>query len=589
MDSVEERLNAIEEVNKSHFMELEERLNQIEDLLLLIQAENIKIKQQIGLGPVAMETLPEEIREIPKELEEIRSRLSESGITREEVESIIEERIKDLSIGEESVAALEKKLKQMIPKQEIKWEFDKKGFEQLKNEVKKDLEIERKRMDTIEDELKDLKREFKSKLEGLENIIYQSGKILSKRGMDLYVERILKLKSDIEDTIKKFNDMKTSFETMFENKKDVIEKLNRIEVDIERIDALISKAQMLHGETERDRNKIEIMKNTISSQIDSGIERMNSIKEGVETRIKTAISEHVGQMNELKALVEDKLELLEEKIKREIEKSEYLRTSIENKSKDLFNVVTEVEELYNKMNAKIGTTMDVINSKFEEKITEIIKYRDEIKEMVDELSTEADKIKRYREEIEHRAEEMLKIQSRRVEDEVKSMGSKIKKDLLDSLDERIREMNEKIRDLVSERRDTSVIDEIRDEVQQVLSTQKDTVREEVLIKFEKDFRKELDEIKREVGKSSKKLEQLVKDITINEIKKFSEEVDKTLPSFVTQELFEKKFDFIMEKIDKIEKPDIGSLEERISMLDHKIDEIKNIVNSVTNRVPVIVE
>ncbi|MEM7819697.1 MAG: hypothetical protein QXD48_02605 [Candidatus Aenigmatarchaeota archaeon] len=203
---IEERLNRLEEKTKASFLEVErrfaqmpeqinipetinERITELEDLLLLLQVENIKIKEKLGYKGFGLT----DISDITQRLEKLEShvysseegKISESGEDlRKEIENLskrineIDERIRLINVGispdlEERIGNIENKTS--IITEKIKEFIIPKNIEERLQSIERSMDdIKTKSKSSvipkdIEQRLKSLETIFNKEINNIEN------------------------------------------------------------------------------------------------------------------------------------------------------------------------------------------------------------------------------------------------------------------------------------------------------------------------------------------------------------------------------------------------------------------------------------
>jgi len=102
-------------------------------------------------------------------------------------------------------------------------------------------------------------------------------------------------------------------------------------------------------------------------------------------------------------------------------------------------------------------------------------------------------------------------------------------------------------------------------------------------------RRGTDTIMQRVNSFEKDLENKALSVVSKEIMSFAEAIDKKFPELATKEDFHIWAKSVEEKVRSIEAPDVGNLAERMDIFEIRLNEIGNILRSISDRMPVIVE
>ena len=179
LNSIESRLSRLEEnISTVALEEFRERMKELEDLQMLLQAEMLQLRHKV-LGEVSA-VFPKGLKERVDEIE----RIIKEGVP-VKVSEDLEKRVKRL----EEIADV-KKVEELLKK--IREEVERAGKAKvvLKRE---ELDKLREKLRGFEDKLNELADEINI----LRKAVEESGKILTEPALKSYIERMNKLRSEI--------------------------------------------------------------------------------------------------------------------------------------------------------------------------------------------------------------------------------------------------------------------------------------------------------------------------------------------------------------------------------------------------------
>jgi len=332
---IEKRLNTLEAASSvSALEEFRERLQELEDLQMLLQTEIMQIKQKIIGEEIEMPA-----GDVEKRIEKLEETISKGVPVA--VDEDIEKRLESLEKASDV-----KEVKKMI---------EKFGFET------KNLDALSKRIDDIEKQLKESQRYFNKKIEELEDLSEKSGKMLSEKGMKIFLNKINDAKIDISKKLDEIESVRENLEKVIKDRRDLIKKIDDSEVAISKADVLLTKIITQEEKVRSDLKKIEALKDRINSRIDDRIGEMESIKEDVDEKI-----------NKIKEIMNNTNKALSTEFN---EKINELKTFAETTDKNLValtknvkNNRNEIEEMINGISNKIKMIEARTGKKIDDKI-----------------------------------------------------------------------------------------------------------------------------------------------------------------------------------------------------------------------------
>lgn len=491
----------------------EERLQEIEDLLLLMQLENTKIKEKFGID-ITEKPIPSAAK-LPADIEERLSRI-ESSLSGKEVP-------KDVSAM----------------------------LEAMKSRVQE--------IDGIKAKITNAEKAFKTEIERLEAL-----KIPSEKGIEQYLDRISRTKSDIDREVERLKSIKGELDEAAKDKQSLIQRITESEINMEKTDTLFTKIRTLEEKIHADIEKIESLKDSIDSKLRFGLEKIEMTRKDLESRISTS----------------------EEKIKARVEKMDSIKDSLDTKLTLAGEKISELERF-------AGDIENIKKSLSSSAFIEVTS----LKKKVDELSL-------LKESVDEEAATRVSLEKR-----LQDIGRRLRtmEELRSSVDEEsidIVSIDKKLQDLANE---ISLLKTrpygIGTEIEKELSREKEAlmarisevragIEKEAKLVSESDIRKlhsEVAEQRKIIGGMERRLENAAVKFFTENLEEFAKAVDRKLPELVRKEDYEKDVREIAKKMQVIESPDMTPLSSRVYMLEKKIDEIYTLMRSLSTRMPVVVE
>ncbi len=240
----------------------EERVQEIEDLMLLLQIENAKIKEKLGTQDIV-----------------------ESQPALEQRISKIEERL-----GQGISQNLEQRILQIESKIDSK----------------------------------------------------SSGPItITGKDADAYMERMNRARIEIENSLNKLKAMRDAVENIASEKQGVMQKIQSIEIDIEKASTAFTKIKTLEEKIGADVEKMEALKDGIDAKISASSEKVDSSRKDVENRIFSVEEKFKTRMERLDAVqesIETKIGLVDgkssefESLRKQIDSVLLFKSNLEKES-----------------------------------------------------------------------------------------------------------------------------------------------------------------------------------------------------------------------------------------------------------------
>ena len=606
LEEIESRLSRLEEsVSHVAIEEFRERIKELEDLQMLLQAEMLQLRQKL-FGEV--EQLP--IYDIDKRLSELEKIIKEGVPVQvsEDLEKRVEriEKIKDVKEVAKKLEEFEKRISKLRP--------EKIDIPELKK-----LREVFSRIEVIENKIGKMEEKFEKEIKEIEDLVASSGKILTEPAMKKYIERLERVKKEIEDKVEEVNYLKEKLDESIKEREDVVKKIEGLENAIAQGDAIVAK---LRAQAEQAR---------------AGVEKLETLRESIESVIK----DRIGELEILKEDIYNKLNKTNERILAEIEKSEALRDEMSAKSAIIEKRLSRMES--------IGKSFEKWKSEFASEIERRFLHRTEMEEIINRMKTEMGNVKsdvyatvntineQVRKEMENlrkkEREFVTKSDVGRICSELESRMEKLTSAVNSKLEEKINadekrfseigkrfaefesridaKVEEKLNTVAEETRKSleSMRDWVKKETEKlneyVINTGKKTLENkneiEQISREIEGIRSEMYRVERESVARLTKIEQRIDRIRDDALKLLNEHLSKFSALVETKFLKKTEFSEFRKKIREETSDEVARsirvsqqfaiepILQRISMIEHQIIEIRKVLRSIAGKLPVVVE
>jgi len=539
LNDIERRLANIEaSTSPSAIEELKERLTELEDLQMLLQAELMQVKYRVFGEPI----------EFP--YGDLEKRLIQ-------IEELIKKGV-PVAVSEDILKRIEK-IEKISNIEEVKKLLEKVKFE----ETGKALE----RIEKLEDSLKEMKNEIEKKILRIEDVVERSGKVLTEKGAKAFLDKINEAKIEIDRKIEELELAKKRVERAIAENQDVIRKVEEVDINIERINNALLNLKTQEEKINSDIEKIETLKERINQMLENKVKEIEIIKEGfqenvkeVESRVDSIIKNRIGDLEFIKQSLENKMSLFSKEIKTETEKSQSLRNYLSTKIEDFEKFI---KDMNSQLDEKIKRLEDVENLyKRVENIEgktgialEKARYIDNIKEELRMTNVEIEKLLG---EVATIKKEVSQI---KISPEIETKAKKMIEELYNNVENKIKQNLENIEK--SRKENEKIISSLSDEVKR-LSSEKERIIQSIL-----DVVKRVDSLGSSFNGFSKKAEERLSgyDAKIKDVEKFKSEIRDELENIKS----EFSADFV-KRIEDVKK----NLNERLYGYDTKTKEIEKI-------------
>ena len=606
LEEIDSRLSRLEEsVSHVAIEEFRERIKELEDLQMLLQAEMLQLRQKL-FGEV--EQLP--IYDIDKRLSELEKIIKEGVPVQvsEDLEKRVEriEKIKDVKEVAKKLEEFEKRISKLRP--------EKIDIPELKK-----LREVFSRIEVIENKIGKMEEKFEKEIKEIEDLVASSGKILTEPAMKKYIERLERVKKEIEDKVEEVNYLKEKLDESIKEREDVVKKIEGLENAIAQGDAIVAK---LRAQAEQAR---------------AGVEKLETLRESIESVIK----DRIGELEILKEDIYNKLNKTNERILAEIEKSEALRDEMSAKSAIIekrlsrmenigksfekwkgefaseiekrFLLRTEIEEIINRMKTEMGNVKSDVYATVNTINEQVRKEMENLRKKEREFVTKSD-VGRICSELESRMEKLTSAVNSKLEEKInldEKRFSEIGKRFAEFESRIDAKVEEKLNTVAEETRKSleSMRDWVKKETEKlneyVINTGKKTLENkneiEQISREIEGIRSEMYRVERESVARLTKIEQRIDRIRDDALKLLNEHLSKFSALVETKFLKKTEFSEFRKKIREETSDEVARsirvsqqfaiepILQRISMIEHQIIEIRKVLRSIAGKLPVVVE
>ncbi|HLD83597.1 MAG TPA: hypothetical protein VI979_01955 [archaeon] len=299
---IDQRLGELETIKTENS---EERLQEIEDLMLLLQVDNTKIRESIGrkedssfMGASSMpddakiyeklETLEQEVRALsggaPVAGSELESRISylekkldafsEKNVSADDAEEMGSELKSIRRSGgddvEKRLSALEDKIEEAGGTSSVVPEDLGRKIRQLEDKI--ESLGNGQSVKELEETISGVQSYVKEKLES----VNPSGimDLVTKKGLQEYADKLAAARSGIEKDMEKMASMKNDLDSIAGIKKDLEEKLSRQAADSQRNSALLEKIQAAEKNIDEKLGEIDALSREMDKKVAEAGERL---------------------------------------------------------------------------------------------------------------------------------------------------------------------------------------------------------------------------------------------------------------------------------------------------------------------------
>lgn len=570
--------------------ELKERILEIEDLQMLLEAEMVKLKEYLlEKGEKLDLTQEKKVKDLEKKVKALEEKVNSIGARGQTPEAVsegilqkIEEKIKRLpraGVDEERLKGIESKieaLKQVTIKrsqpetgagvveglkkdiallkqsyqsdnkhiveqleklatdiENLKKMYDfskatisdienlKKDMAGLKDEIqtelKKDIIIESRRIDKTEKAVEQQLAEAQSKINKIEELVESSGKMLTKKGMDMFLEKIRAARAEMKKDYEELNRSREMVNQLIMALGKIKDKADTADVTLQKAEASITRMQTIEEKVNNDIRELAALDKSIKekfAKIDEKITEIEKISNDVEATKKVfedKMRNNIKSMTAISDTMNGRLGVLDKRLQTAEQLADHVRSKVDQLS-------------------AIESRVNQIKNDFDKKAAAVESFRAAIEEKSKSLDQGLQRISAVQEEIENKS----KVNEEKLMAYVDNMNALkdaiyAKIDSLNQLTmgaEQVQTRVDKANELVNkiETLGSSIDNKVKrldsamhdiDEIKARLSSQKPSEKVEERIKKDLDNR-------------------IVSLVTKN-LEKFAETLDRKLPDLVTKD------------------------------------------------------
>ena len=374
----------------------EERMQELEDLMLLIQVDNAKLKETGGEHGTLVATDNKGVDERLSAIESDIANLRKSSPAFHDTDE--RERLSEI---EKRIEALSEPKGKFSFKKELSSikSGDLRGVESRLDTLEKHLgEADGKSIVPTEiyDKIAALEEQIENaapstalekRLQSVEQRLRQPDTV-SKGDVKNYIDKLLAIKEEVQQDMEKLSSMKNELQQFSSTRSEIEKKLGNVEVNAERANAFYAKAK------------------SIEEALDRKMEELNAFARNVEGKVSGSLTE----MERARKGVDAKIDSMEEKIQARLVRLDAVKESLDNKFKEIQARVGELKELESKVarlatlkpehdpaSDKVARAMRELQERFEEEST----MRASVDKAIQEIKKRLGDVDKAKKEIEN--------------------------------------------------------------------------------------------------------------------------------------------------------------------------------------------
>ena len=604
--------------------ELNERILEIEDLQMLLEAEMVKLKEfLLERGEKLDITQEKTMKDLQKKVASLEERLEKigAGVPGEGIMQKIEERIKHLrgsGIDEDRIKALESKieaLKHAIIEEPsgvesgiieglrkdidaIKQSYNektkdideqikslssdienlkstcrsvnsfgsyieelKKDIDNLKDELqtefKKEILLQANHVEKIEKNMEQNLAEIRSKIDKIEELVENSGKMLTQKGMDMFLEKIRSARAEMKKDQEELNRSREMINQLILALGKIKDKAETADAVLQKVEAAITKM------------------NTIEEKVRNDIQRLDSLDRNIEEKFSKT-DEKLAEVEKIGADIDATRKIFEDKMKNNINNMKAINDAMNERLEAMDKRLQTAEQLADHVRSKVDQLSAIesrtrqIKNDFDKKVASIEAFRS----MVEEKSKALDEGLRKISELEQEMENRSKVNEEKFMAYIDNMNA-----LKDAVYTKIDSLNQMT---IDAEKIQSKIDQASDIVRKI-ETMSSGVENKIR-RFDSAMR-DIEEIKARLSEKSpetdleekikKDLDDRIVSLVTKNLEKFAETLDRKLPELVTKdELMRMKAIPLSVSSPAPTKTSMHNIEDRIRRLEQRLSDIE---------------
>ncbi|MBI4019543.1 MAG: hypothetical protein HY364_04795 [Candidatus Aenigmarchaeota archaeon] len=451
---IDQRLGELETIKTENS---EQRLQEIEDLMLLLQVENTKIREAIGKKEDSsfldasfmpddakmhekIDILEQQVRgmasgatasngnELETRMNQLENRLdelSQKGLSSNEDVAEMDSELKSIrrSDGndvEKRIAALEEKIGSMDSSSSVMPEDFGKRIRDLEEKIESLGEPQS--VKELEESVINMQSYVKEKLEAIDPS--RMSDIVTKKGLQEYMSKLSAAREGIEQDMEKMASMKNDIDTIASMKKELEEKLSRQSADSDKGVVLLEKIQIAERRLDEKLGEIDNLSKQMDNKLAEAGEKLsaggNINAKELEYRfgrMEKTIQDTEQKYRHIDSSIEKNLHAIKE-LSEQLEEESVGRVSLEKNFQDMKGKVDKIAvmdkelEKERRVMKEMAESTSLKNSEIDKKLEGLqkkISVINEFRKDLDEESVSRVSIEKSMQEIRNEMESMLKV------------------------------------------------------------------------------------------------------------------------------------------------------------------------------------
>jgi hypothetical protein len=325
------------------------------------------------------------------------------------------------------------------------------------------------------------------------------------------------------------------------------------------------------------------MDSKINERIESAIKRVNVLFESQKTLILSKTDSELNKKsNEITLLINSKIEELKSlnlEAKSSLEKFDELHLKTEDSMNSIELKITELDELRSKLISEMNSELIQSKSKIESQLTEMNQRRKEIDSRIKRtLDLEQKLVEGLMDDAKQKIDDLAKERDAQsftlINAKIKELNALEKKIDPEQLNQRMNELKRISSELENKARSNEVFRQFKNEMQLWTEKQSNKFFKDIQKQIDSQIEKTITVTEKDLKQKSKQMEELIKEIDLNEINATKEELKIFQKQFINviqqnmREFNKSKKDLTQHMLEQ-EK----SMNERIKLIDSKIIEL----------------
>ena len=329
---IEKRLSGLEKMpHREAADEQIERMQEIEDLQMLLQAEVLQIKQQV-LGEGAefhvgdiekrVERVEEKIEkgvavsvneDLARRVENM-EKMKDTGEARKMLTEI-NEKIKGAKPFDDRklMAEMEQKLKSMRPDDGLRRDFESltKKVSELEKYFRESMghmagrSPDSQKIADMEKSMKENAEYIRRRVSELENVVESSGKMLTEPAMKKFLGNISETKNEIIKKTEDFESARERMDKLLRERQSLLQRLDDSEVNISKAETMLSRVKAESAKLENAAEKLSVTEERLKKMIDERLGEAESLRSELFERADKIGEKYSVEMQKYSAIREE--------------------------------------------------------------------------------------------------------------------------------------------------------------------------------------------------------------------------------------------------------------------------------------------